>query len=133
MIKSVNNDFEYTILDKEIDKFYLWNLKNNNICIKVDDNNYLFNYNGIKLIFSYDIKKLNITYYHKKKLNKLNQIIDKINANIKKSKESDLTSLLGKIHSQFKKIFKKNLDNKLIYKLIDNYSSKILLNSKIIF
>ena len=69
-MESVNNDIIYNIKNENIDSFYLWNLKNNLICIKINDNNYLFNYNLIKILFNYEEKKIYNKYFDCKKKQK---------------------------------------------------------------
>ena len=133
MFKSINNDFEYTIINKKIDDFNIWNLKNNFVCIKIDDNNYILNYENVKFLFNFINKNLSVVYHYNKISNKLIDIVSIINNFNKKNNKKNSLFYLEKINNQFKKIYDYDTNKELLNNLIEKYGYGILLHSKSIF
>jgi len=77
-ILSINEDIIYheVVIDTSND-FNIWNIKNDFICIKIEED-ILFNYNAIKIIFHVNTKNINLEYIIEEQSIYLDKVNDKI-------------------------------------------------------
>ena len=77
-ILSINEDIIYhEVVIDTVNNFNIWNIKNDFICIKLEDN-ILFNYNAIKIIFNTNTKKINLENIIEEESIYLDEVNDKI-------------------------------------------------------
>jgi len=117
-VLSTNEDIIYHEINTTIeDKFNIWNIKNDFVCQKKDNDNILFDYNRIKLILNINDKKINLENIIENSihLEEINNNIIQTNDYFENNQLSNIINYLDYINTIFI-----NLNNILLYE--DNSS-----------